>query len=304
MVKTIDEIIRKVKDLPTKKIVIAGAESEEVLKSADEVLREKIAEPILIGDREKIYEVAKKINIGLGAFSIVDTKDEVDAAKSAVELVSKGNAEVLVKGIAKTPVIMKAILDKEYGLRTERLLTHVFLAQIKGFDRLLIMTDGGIIISPSLEEKIHIVQNAIDFAIAIGIEEPKVALLAAIELVNPKMPESIEAAAISKMAERGQIKGGIVDGPLALDNAISEKSAKIKGIKSPIAGKADILVVPDIRSGNIFGKSLMYFSNIKSAGLVVGARAPVVLTSRSDSAENRLNSIAIGVLMAENMKRT
>ncbi len=303
MVKTIDEIIQKVKALPTKKIAIAGAESEEVLKSADEALREDIAEPILIGNREKIYEVAKRCNIGLGAFSIVDAEDETDAAKKAVELVVKGNAEVVVKGIVKTPVILKAVLDKEYGLRTERLLTHVFLIQIEGFERLLIVTDGGIIISPTLEEKIHIVQNAINFARAIGIEEPKVALLGAIELVNPKMPESIEAAAISKMAERGQIKGGIVDGPLALDNAISEESARIKGIKSPIAGKADILVVPDIRSGNIFGKALMYFSKIRSAGLVVGAKAPIVLTSRSDSAENRLNSIAIGVLMAENMKR-
>ncbi len=303
MVKTIGEIIQQVKALPTKKITIAGAESEEVLKSADEALREGIADPILVGNREKIYDVAKRCNVGLGTFSIVDAEDEVDAAKKAVELVVKGNAEVVVKGIVKTPVILKAVLDKEYGLRTDRLLTHVFLIEIEGFDRLLIVTDGGIIISPTLEEKIHIVQNAIDFARAIGIEEPKVALLGAIELVNPKMPESIEAAAISKMAERGQIKGGIVDGPLALDNAISEESARIKGIKSPIAGKADILVVPDIRSGNIFGKSLMYFSKIKSAGLVVGARAPVVLTSRSDSAENRLNSIAIGMLMAKNMKR-
>ncbi len=303
MVKTIGEIIQQVKALPTKKIAISGAESEEVLKSADEALREGIADPILVGNREKIYEVAKKCNVGLGSFSIVDAEDEEDAAKKAVELVVKGNAEVVVKGIVKTPVILKAVLDKEYGLRTDRLLTHVFLIEIEGFNRLLIVTDGGIIISPTLEEKIHIVQNAIDFAIAIGIEEPKVALLGAIELVNPKMPESIEAAAISKMAERGQIKGGIVDGPLALDNAISERSAKIKGIRSPIAGKADILVVPDIRSGNIFGKSLMYFSKIKSAGLVVGARAPIVLTSRSDSAENRLNSIAIGMLMAKNMKR-
>ena len=304
MVKTINEIIQRAKALPTRKIAIAGEESEAVLKSADDALREDIADPILIGNREKIYEVAQKANVGLGAFSIVDAKDEVETARIAVELVSKGNAEVVVKGIVKTPVIMKAILDKEAGLRTDRLLTHVFLIEIEGFDRLLIVTDGGIIISPTLEEKIHIVQNAIDFALAIGIEEPKVALLGAIELVNPKMPESIEAAAISKMAERGQIKGGIVDGPLALDNAISEKSAKIKGIKSPIAGKADILVVPDIRSGNIFGKSLMYFSKIKSAALVVGAKAPIVLTSRSDSAENRLNSIAIGIIMAESMKRS
>ncbi len=304
MTKTIDEIIQRVKNLPIKKIAIAGAESEEVLKSADEALRENIAESILIGNREKIYEVAKRCNVGLGAFSIVDAENEVEASKKAVELVVKGNAEVIVKGIVKTPVLLKAVLNKEYGLRTDRLLTHVFLIQIEGFDRLLIVTDAGIVISPTLEEKIHIVQNAIEFAIAIGIEKPKVALLGAIELVNPKMPESIEAAAISKMAERGQIRGGIVDGPLALDNAISEESARIKGVNSPIAGKADILVVPDIKSGNIFGKALMYFSKIRSAGLVVGAKSPIVLTSRSDSAENRLNSIAIGILMAESMKRS
>ncbi len=303
MVKTIGEIIQKVKDLPTKKIVVSGAESEEVLKSAEEALKEDIAEPILIGNREKIYEIAKKCNVGLGPFSIIDAPSESEAAKKAVELVAKGHAEIVVKGIVKTPTLLKAVLNKEYGLRTDRLLTHVFLIEIEGFDRLLIITDAGIVISPTFEEKIDIVQNAIDFALAIGIEEPKVALLGAIELVNPKMPESIEAAAISKMAERGQIKGGIVDGPLALDNAISEESARIKGVRSPIAGKANVLVVPDIKSGNIFGKSLMYFSKIKSAGLVVGAKAPVVLTSRSDSAENRLNSIAIGVLMAENMKR-
>ncbi len=304
MTKTIDEIIQRVKNLPIKKIAIAGAESEEVLKSADEALRENIAESILIGNREKIYEVAKRCNVGLGAFSIVDAENEVEASKKAVELVVKGNAEVIVKGIVKTPVLLKAVLNKEYGLRTDRLLTHVFLIQIEGFDRLLIVTDAAIVISPTLEEKIHIVQNAIEFAIAMGIEKPKVALLGAIELVNPKMPESIEAAAISKMAERGQIRGGIVDGPLALDNAISEESARIKGVNSPIAGKADILVVPDIKSGNIFGKALMYFSKIRSAGLVVGAKSPIVLTSRSDSAENRLNSIAIGILMAESMKRS
>lgn len=303
MPKTIKEIIEKVKGFKTKKIAVAGAENAAALISADEAYREGIAEPILVGNREKIYQTAKDHNIGLGVFSIIEANTEEETSKKAVELVARGNAALLMKGNVKTPTLLKAVLNKEYGLRTGKILTHVFLAEIKGFDRLLIITDAGIIISPSLEEKIHIVQNAIDFALAIGINEPKVALLGAIELVNPKMPESLESAAISKMAERGQIKGGIVDGPLALDNAISEHSAKIKGIKSPVAGKADILIVPDIKSGNIFGKSLMYFSNLSSAALVIGARAPIVLTSRSDNAENRLNSIAIGAMMAEGMQR-
>jgi len=203
-----------------------------------------------------------------------------------------------MKGLIKTSTLLKAVLNKEWGLRTERLLSHVVLMEIPGFDRLLFLTDGGMVIRPSLEEKVQIIMNAVDLAKRLGYEKPKVALIAAVETVNEKIPETVEASIIAKMAERGQIKGCIIDGPLGFDNAVSTFAARVKGIKSDVAGIADILVVPDIHSGNFLGKSVVYFAKGRIAGVVVGARKPVVIVSRADTEESKFYSVVLGIAVS------
>jgi phosphate butyryltransferase len=204
-----------------------------------------------------------------------------------------------MKGMMGTARILKAVLNKEYGLRTNRMLSHVYTLEIKNYDRLLTMTDGAMCIASDLKQKAQIIQNAIYYAHSLGIEKPKVAVVGALELVNPDMPTTIDAACLAKMSERGQIVGGIVDGPLGFDNAISKKAALHKGINSPVSGEVDIVLVPNIESGNIFAKSLVYLADTVPAGLLLGAKAPVVLVSRSDSAQSKLYSIALGVLMSK-----
>lgn len=204
-----------------------------------------------------------------------------------------------MKGMMGTARLLKAVLDKEIGLRTDRMLSHAYVLEVKGYDRIITITDGAMNISPDLNQKAQIIQNAIYFCHSLGIEKPKVAVLTAVELVNPDMPATIDAACLSKMSERGQIVGGIVDGPLAFDNAISKEAALHKGIKSPVSGEVDILLAPDIEAANIFAKGLVYLAKAQPAGVLLGAKAPVVLVSRSDSAESKLYSIALGVLMSE-----
>ncbi len=232
-------------------------------------------------------------------YEIIDKPNKTEATRCAVELVRNKKASILMKGMIGTARLLKAILDKEIGLRTDRILSHVYTLQIKGYDRLLTITDGAMSISPDLKQKSQIIQNAIYYAHSMGIEKPKVAVVAALELVNPDMPATIDAACLAKMSERGQIVGGIVDGPLGFDNAISKEAAKYKGVESPISGEVDIVLVPNIESGNIFAKGLVYLANAVPAGLLLGAKAPVVLVSRSDSAQSKLYSIALGVLMSE-----
>lgn len=299
MLKTFDEVLEKAKDYGPKKMAVAVAQAEDVLKAVEAARKEGLTNSILVGDKKEIIRIANEMGIDPGNYEIIDKTDKTEAARCAVELVRNKKASILMKGMLGTARILKAILDKEIGLRTNRMLSHVYTLQIKGYDRLLTMTDGAMSISPDLKQKAQIIQNAIYYAHSMGIEKPKVAAVAALELVNPDMPATIDAACLAKMSERGQIVGGIVDGPLGFDNAISKEAAKHKGVESPVSGEVDIVLVPNIESGNIFAKGLVYLANAVPAGLLLGAKAPVVLVSRSDSAQSKLYSIALGVLMSE-----
>ena len=229
---------------------------------------------------------------------MVDAPHSEGSAETAVRLAREGKAEMLMKGSLHTDELMAAVVKRETGLRTSRRISHCFIMDVPAIDRVLIITDAAVNIFPTLEDKVHIVQNAIDLALALGMEQPKVAILSAMETVNPQVPSTIEAAALCKMADRGQITGGILDGPLALDNAIDLGAAQIKKINSPVAGCADILVVPDLEAGNMLAKSLSFMADADAAGIVLGARVPIILTSRADSVETRLASCAVAALVA------
>jgi phosphate butyryltransferase len=261
--------------------------------------REGIVRAILIGDEGRIRTVAEQDGYDLSGIDIVDEKSDEKAVEKSVRMVSSGEADLLMKGLVKTSSLLKAVLDKEWGLRTGSLLSHLFLFEIPNLERRVIgISDGGMNTYPDLNAKAKIIENAVACYHKIGIPQPKIAALAAVEAVNPEMQATLDAAALAKMNERGQIKGCIVDGPLALDNAISEESAKIKGINSPVAGNADMLLVPDIESGNFIGKVLLYMTEGKGAGVILGARKPIVLTSRFDSMQTKLLSIALGAVVA------
>ena len=268
------------------------------LSGAVEAAQKKLITPILVGPADKIAATAKSAGIDLGELEIVDVPDSISAAAKAVALIKEGRAEVLMKGSLHSDELMSAIVSREGGLRTGRRISHAFVMDVPTYHKVLIVTDGAINIAPTLEDKVHICQNAIDLAISLGCEKPKVAILAAVETINSKMPATLDAAALCKMAERGQIKGGILDGPLAFDNAISKEAAKTKGIKSEVAGDPDILLAPDLEAGNILAKQLSFLANADSAGIVLGARVPVVLTSRADSVRSRIASCAVAKLVA------
>jgi len=299
MLKTFDEVLNKAKDYGPKKMAVASAEAEGVLKAIEAARKERLTDSILVGDKKEIIQITNKIGINPANYEIIDKPDKTEATRCAVELVRNKKASILMKGMIGTARLLKAILDKEIGLRTDRMLSHVYTLEIKNYNRLLTMTDGAMSISPDLKQKAQIIQNAIYYTHSLGIEKPKVAVVGALELVNPDMPATIDAACLAKMSERGQIVGGIVDGPLGFDNAISKEAAKHKGVESPVSGEVDIVLVPNIESGNIFAKGLVYLAEAIPAGLLLGAKAPVVLVSRSDSAESKLYSIALGVLMSE-----
>jgi phosphate acetyltransferase len=259
--------------------------------------------PVLIGPEHKVRAVADEAGLDLSPYRLVPTEHSDAAAAKAVAMVREGEVRALMKGSLHTDEFMHPIMRSENGLRTERRLSHVFLLDVPSYDRPLFVTDGAINISPDLEDKRDIVQNAIDMAHALGIASPKVAILSAVEVVTPKIPSTVEAAAICKMASRKQITGGIVDGPLAFDNAISEDAARAKGIDSPVAGRADILVVPDVEAGNMLAKQLEYLADADAAGVVLGARIPIILTSRADSIQSRLASCAIAALIERHQQR-
>jgi phosphotransacetylase len=259
--------------------------------------------PTLVGPAAKIAEVAKAEGISLGATPIVDVPHSHAAAAKAVELVRTGQAELLMKGSLHTDELLGAVVAKETGLRTGRRLSHVFIMDVPTYHKVLVVTDAAINIAPTLEDKMDIVQNAIDLARSLGVATPKVAILAAVETVTSKMPATIDAAALCKMAERGQINGGLLDGPLAFDNAISRDAARVKGIKSEVAGDPDIVLAPDLESGNILAKQLTVLANADSAGLVLGARVPVILTSRADSVRSRIASCGVAMLAAHARRR-
>ena len=268
------------------------------LAGAVEAAQKKLIAPILVGPAAKIAEIAKAANLDLGDLQIVDAPNSLAAAAKAVQLVREGQAEVLMKGSLHTDELMSAIVSREGGLRTGRRISHAFVMDVPTYHKVLIVTDAAINIAPVLEDKVDICQNAIDLAIALGLERPKVAILAAVETVTSKMPATLDAAALCKMAERGQIKGGLLDGPLAFDNAISKQAAETKGIKSEVAGDPDILLAPDLEAGNILAKQLSFLANADSAGMVLGARVPVILTSRADSVRSRIASCAVANLVA------
>lgn len=296
MIKSYQELLDAVRGLPPKRVAVAAAQDDAVLEAVQGAKAQGIADFVLVGDKAKIHSLADNMGITLDGLTIVHEPDDRKAAFHAVSLVSRGEADVLMKGLIGTADLLRAVLDKEVGLRTGRVLSHAAAFELAGLNRLLIVTDGGMNINPTLQQKADIIQNSVGLAKTLGVTPAKVAVLAAVELVNPDMPATMEAAALAKMAERGQIKGAIVDGPLALDNAISEEAARHKGIKSPVAGMADILLVPDIEAGNMLVKSLVYFAGSKLAGLVLGAAKPVVVTSRADTHESKILSIALGVL--------
>ena len=271
---------------------------ESALTGAVEAAQAGLITPILVGPVAKIEQIAKAANVDLGNLEIVDAEHSVGSAKKAVELVKEGRAEVLMKGSLHSDELLSAIVSREGGLRTGRRISHVFVMDVPTYHKVLIVTDGAINIAPTLEDKVDICQNAIDLAISLGLDKPKVAILAAVEVVNSKMPATLDAAALCKMAERGQIKGAILDGPLAFDNAISKQAAQTKGIRSPVAGDPDILLAPDLEAGNILAKQLSFLANADSAGMVLGARVPVILTSRADSVRSRIASCAVAKLVA------
>jgi phosphate butyryltransferase len=299
--KSIEGIIEAARQGGRKRIAVAAAQEESALEAVIDAYRHGLAEPILIGDVDAIRKMAATIGAAMGVdisgFRLIDEKDFAASAARAVALVKAGEADMLMKGVLDTSILLKAVLNKENGLNAGRLTSHVGVMEVPTYHKLLIVTDGAINIAPDLWGKLDIIANAVQVAKALGMELPKVALLAAVEKVNPdKMPCTADAAILTQMNRRGQIKGCLVDGPLALDNAISAESAKIKKIVSEVAGDADILVSPDIEAGNILYKCLLDLGNAKGAGIVVGAAKPVVLTSRSDSAETKLASIALAAL--------
>jgi len=269
-----------------------------------EAARLGLIAPILVGPAERIRNLADESGVDLGSIEIVDAPYSQAAAAKAVELVHRGRAELLMKGSLHTDELMSAVVDRETGLRTSRRISHVFVMDVPNYHKVLFVTDAGINIFPTLDDKADICQNAIDFAIAVGVECPKVALLSAVETVSQKIPSTIDAASLCKMAERGQITGGILDGPLAFDNAISRKAAEMKGIRSEVAGDPDILLVPNMEAGNILAKQLSFLSNAESAGVVVGARVPIIVPSRADSVRARTASCAIAVIAAHTRRES
>lgn len=294
--QSLEELKQRVKELDKKTIAVAAADAK-ILEVVERALEENLAEFILIGDQKALLEEieAKGRDITCEIYDIADHKE---AAEKAVELVRNKQADVVMKGLLHTSTFLRAVLNKEKGLNTGKFISQISVIDKEYGQGLQMVTDCAMAIEPTLEEKKSIIENAIDLSHKLGIEMPKVALLSALEVVNPKIKDTMEAAVLSKMADRGQIKGGIVDGPLALDNAISQEAADHKGIKSPVAGKADVLVVPNLQVGNVLGKSLFFFAHKLSATAIVGTSAPIIMTSRTDFMENKLMSIVIASYIA------
>jgi phosphate acetyltransferase len=286
------------KALPSTPTAVAHPCDESSLRGAVDAARLGLIAPILVGPRARIEAVAREHGIDLAGVPIVDAPYSEASAAKAVDLVRQGKAEALMKGSLHTDELMAAVVRRDTGLRTSRRISHCFVMDVPSYSETLIVTDAAVNIAPTMEDKVHIIQNAIDLAHALRFAEVRVAILSAMETVNPKVPSTVEAGALCKMADRGQITGAIIDGPLALDNAISLESVKIKKIDSPVAGRANVLVVPDLEAGNMLAKSLSFLAGADAAGIVLGARVPIILTSRADSVMTRLASCGIAALVA------
>jgi phosphate acetyltransferase len=298
-----EALLARCASLPPVPTAVAHPCEATALSGAVEAARRGLIIPLLVGPAAAIAQTARSAEIDLGQLEIIDVPHSHAAACKAVELIRQGRAEILMKGSLHTDEIMAAVVSREGGLRTGRRISHVFIMDVPTYHKPLIVTDGAINIAPTFEDKADICQNAIDLAISLGVELPKVAILAAVETVTSKMPATIDAAALCKMAQRGQITGGLLDGPLAFDNAISKEAAQTKGIQSPVAGDPDILLAPDLEAGNILAKQLSFLANADSAGMVLGARVPIILTSRADSVRSRIASCAVAVLVAHARRR-
>lgn len=298
MLRNFNDVMERVRSLPTRRVAIAAANDEEIISLSCQLLDEKIACPILIGKTKEIFRCCTELGVNAGQFEIVEADSESDAAKLAIAYVRSGQADFAMKGLLQTGVFLKAVLDRETGLRTDRLLSEITLVELTHQNRFLLITDCAINIAPDLQAKVKLIENAVDLFRLISPEKPKVAVLAALELVNPEMPETVDAAILAKMAERGQIKGAEVDGPLALDNVLSTAAASHKGLRSSVAGQADIILVPDLKTGNVLHKSAVYLAGLRVASFVSGTRRPVVMTSRSDSIASKFLSVALASLAA------
>ena len=304
MNKSFDDLLKKLATVEKKKVSVAVAQDSEVLLAVKAAKERNIADSILVGDADEIKKVADEIGMSLDGFEVIDVKDKIEAARTAVKLVSDGKADMYMKGLLDTKDFLRSVLDKEVGLRTGRPLSHVCVFEMEGVDHLLFLTDVAFVPYPTLEDKANIIRNTVEICEACGIENPKVAPLAAVEVVNPKMPETVEADELTKMNERGEIERCIVDGPLSLDLATVPEAAEHKGATGrKIVGDADVLLFPDIHAGNILYKRLVHFAKVKNGNLITGTAAPVILTSRSDSFEVKVNSLALGALVADSLKK-
>lgn len=303
MINKLEDILKQLKGDEKVVLSVAAAHDEEVLLAIQSAVDNEIIVPILIGQESKIKEISRKINFNLDGIKIIQKDTIEECAETAVKLVTSKEADFVMKGLLDTSVILKAVLNKEWGLRTDSLLSHVMVYEIPTYNKLLVTTDGGMNIAPDYEQKVKILKNAIEATKPLGLEEIKVACLAAKEKVNPKMQATVDARALQEACEKGEFgEGVIVEGPLAFDLAVSKESAQIKGFESKVAGETDIMLMPTIEVGNGIGKALTYFAGGKSAGIIMGAKVPIVLVSRADSHESKLYSIAYGALIAVNNK--
>ena len=299
MLKNFDELLKRLDTQGKKKIVVAMAEDSDVLLSLEKARSKGLAEAVLIGSKKILGKIASEKNLNLSNYDVINNEDEKSCITEAVMLVRQGEAQVLMKGLCSTKLFLKGILDKESGLKSSPVLSHLAIFESPNYHKLLLMSDAAMNITPNLDEKIAITNNAINAAIFLGYKQPKVAILSAVEKVNASgMPSSADAAIIAKMAERGQINNAIIDGPLAVDNALSEHANVVKNLVSPVGGDTDICIVPNIESGNIFYKLLTILGNAQVAGIVLGAKAPIVLTSRADSDQSKFLSIAAALTIS------
>jgi phosphate acetyltransferase len=299
-----DELVARAQQQPPVLTAVVHPCDLVSLEATLEAARLKLIQPILVGPAQKIQQTAARYGLDIAGLKIVDAEHSHDAARKAAEEVKLGHAEALMKGSLHTDELMSAVVARESGLRTARRISHCFIMDVPGHAEPLVITDAAVNIAPDLKDKVDIIQNAIDLVHALGAREVRVAILSAMETVNPNIPSTIEAAALCKMADRGQITGAVLDGPLALDNAISPEAAAIKKIDSPVAGRANVLVVPDLEAGNMLAKSLSFLAGADAAGIVLGARVPVILTSRADAEITRLASCAVASLLAASRRST
>lgn len=304
MIKTFNDLLAKLDSCSLKKVAVAVAQDAPVLEAVKAAKERGIAESILVGDETEIRKIAADINMDLTGYEIIDEKDPMTAALTAVKLVHDGKADMYMKGLIDTKSFLKSVLDKEVGLRTGKALSHVCVFDIEGVDHLLFLTDVAFMTYPTLEDKVNIIKNTIEICNACGVENPKVAPLAAVEVVNPKMPVSVEAAELTRMNAEGEITGCIIDGPLSLDLAICPEAAQHKGAEGrKIVGDADVLLFPDIHAGNLVYKALVHTATEVNGNIITGTAAPVILTSRSDDFETKVNSLALGAVVAESLKK-